>query len=1057
VRVWLLGGLRVSVGSRSIGEDRWRRRKAATLVKLLALAPGHRLHRKQVTDLLWPELDTRPAANNLHHVLHHARRTLDPASEPGASRYLLLRGEHLALCPDAPLWVDVEAFQQASDVARRAREPAAYRAAIDLYAGELLPEDRHERWAEERREELRRTYLDLLVKLAALREERAEYEPAIEVLRSVVAQAPPQEEAHAGLMRLYALAGRPQESLRQYERLEKALSGGFGRKPHQASRLLREEIAAGRLPHSPVPLGRSMPEDPPSVGRHNLPVQRTSFVDRERERVELKRDLAMTRLLTLTGAGGTGKTRLAQEVAKDLLGAYPDGVWLVQLAGLSEPELVAQEVAATLGVRERAPRPLSATLVEELRTKNLLLVLDNCEHLIEAVASLTDELLGACPKLRVLATSREPLYVPGEVVRGVPSLPVPEPTDPALLSKEGLARFAVTRLFLDRAHRREEDSAFSGGSVSAGSVQAVARVCRRLEGIPLAIELAAARTATLSVEQIEERLEDSLKLLTTGFRTAPQRHRTLRATLDWSYVLLSEAEQVLFRRLSVFAGGWTLEATEAVGSGVGEGGDLDPLSRLVDKSLVAVEEDEHGVMRYTMLEPVRQYAGEKLRESAEEEAVQSRHAGFFLALAEEAEPELAGTQQQAWLKRLEREHANMRAALAWALDPAVTEPREHRTELGLRLAGALGRFWAVYGSGEGRRWLEKGLAKGSAVPKPTLGKALCGAGWIALWQGDSDKAIALLEEGLTLFRELGDRRGVAISITYLGAALLHRGDMEGAAVLREDAEALRGEPLDRWMIADLTTFLGMATLYEGDYERSVALGTEALAIYRELGDTRGIMRCHVGLGLGELARGNHEGAALQFEETLRLLRGPGEKLGVAYALLGLAGAEAARGEPGRAARLWGAAEALREEIGIDSLSHWDLYGYDYEGRVSAARNMLGDEEAWERAWAEGRAMTPDQAIEYALDAREPDPPTALTTPRTPRKPSLVETPDDPLTRREREVAVLVGRGLTNRQISSELSVSERTVHNHVRSILSKLGLGSRAQIAVWAVRRGLLP
>jgi len=1048
VRVWLLGGFRVSVGSRSIGEDNWRRRKAAALVKLLALAPGHRRDRKWVMDLLWPELDTIAAANNLHHVLHHARRTLEPANDApaGASRHLLLQGGQLALCPDGPLWVDVEAFQQASAAARRAREPAPYRAVIDLYVGELLPEDRHEMWAEERREELRRTYLDLLVELAALHEERAEYEPAIEALRSVVAQDPPQEVAHAGLMRLYSLAGRPQEALRQFERLEKALSGGFGRKPHQASRRLREEIAAGRLPRSPVPLGRSKPEDPPSVGRHNLPSNRTSFVDRERERVELKRELAMTRLLTLTGSGGTGKTRLAQEVAKDLVGVYPDGVWLVQLAGLSEPELVAQVVAATLGVRERPGRPLSATLAEDLRTKDLLLILDNCEHLIEAVAGLTNELLGACPKLRILATSREPLRVPGEVVRGVPSLPVPEPTDPALLSKEGLARFAVTRLFLQRAHRmREEDPPFS-----RKGLQAVARICRRLEGIPLAIELAAARTATLSVEQIEERLENSLKLLTTGFRTADPRHRTLRATLDWSYALLSEAERVLLRRLSVFAGGWTLEAAEAVGSGEGGGHSdvLDPLSRLVDKSVVAVEEGEHGVMRYTMLEPVRQYAREKLRESGEEDALQGRHAGFFLVLVEEAEPEMSGPDQEAWLRRLKREHANLRVALAWALDPAVTEPREHRTELGLRLAGALGYFWAVYGPGEGRGWLEQGIAKGGGMPKPALGKALYEAGWIALFQGASDRALALLEEALTLFRELGDRRGVATSITKLGAALLLRGDMEGAAVLSEEAEALRGEPLDRWVLAWLTTFLAMAALNEGDYERSVALGTEGLAIYRELGDKRGIVICHVGMGLGELAKGDHERAALQFEETLRLLRGPGEKSAVAYALLGLAGADAARGESGRAARLWGAAEALREQSGV-ALSHWDLYGYDYEGRVSAARSMLGDEGAWERAWAEGRGMTPEEAVEYALSEG--------IAPAPEERRLASEEPDDPLTRREREVAVLVGRGLTNRQISSELSVSERTVHNHVRNILRKLGLGSRAQIAVWAAQRGLLP
>jgi predicted ATPase/DNA-binding SARP family transcriptional activator/DNA-binding CsgD family transcriptional regulator len=1049
VRVRLLGGFRVSVGSRTIGEDRWRLRKAAALVKLLALEPGHRLHRRRVTDLLWTELDPRAAANNLHHVLHHARRTLKPTNASGASRHLLLRRGQVALCPEAPLWVDVEAFQEASGVARRAREPAAYRAAIDLYAGELLPEDHHEGWAEGRREELRRTYLGLLVELAALHEEHAEYQLAIEALRTVVTQEPPQEEAHAALMRLYVLTGRPRDALRQYKRLEKALAGASGREPHQASRLLRDEIAAGRLPLSPVQSGGSTTEDPASLGRHNLPTSTTSFVKREREMLQVKRQLAMTRLLTLTGAGGTGKTRLAQEVAKDLVGAYPEGVWLVQLAGLSDPELVVQVVAATLGVRERPGCPLSATLAEDLRAKHLLLILDNSEHLIEAVAHLTDELLCACPKLRILATSREPLRVPGEVVRRVPSLPVPDPGDPSF-SKEGLEGFAVTRLFLDRARTQKEEVVFSGTSV-----QAVVDICRRLEGIPLAIELAAARTAALSAEQIEERLEDPLKLLTTGFRTADPRQRTLRATLDWSYDLLSEAERVLFRRLSAFVGGWTLEAAEAVGSGEGVRKDdaLDLLSRLVDKSVVALEEGEQGVIRYTMLEPVRQYARQKLRESGEEDAVQRRHAGFFIAMVEEAEPELAGTQQEVWLKRLEREHANLQAALSWALDPAVTEPREHRTELGLRLAGALGRFWAVYGSGEGRRWLEKGLAKGGAVPKPTLGKVLCEAGWIALWQGDSDRAIVLLEEALTLFRELGDRRGVAISITKLGAALLHRGDMEGAAVLREDAKALRGEPLDRWTLAELTTFLAMAALYEGDHERSVALGTEGLAICLELGDRQGIVRCRIGVGLAELARGNHGRAEQQFEETLRLLRGVREEFASAYALLGLAGVEGARAQPARAATLWGAAEALREEIGVDSLSHWDLYGFDYEGRVSAAHSMLSGEGAWEGAWAEGRAMTSDQAVEYALGAGEPAPYTTLT----PRKPSFVEAPDDPLTSREREVVVLVGRGLTDRQISSELSVSERTVHTHVRNILSKLGLCSRTQIAVWAARWGLLP
>src|SRR5829696_7493381 len=407
VRVWLLGGFRVSVGSRTIGEVRWQRRKAAALVKLLALKPSHRMHREHLMDLLWSHLGEQAAANNLHRTLYVARRTLEP-DQLTTSRCLTLRGEQLVLCPEGDLWVDVEAFEQAAAAARRSRDPAAYRSAIDLYAGELLPEDRYEEWTEERRRRLRETHLSLLLGLARLREEREDHDLAAEALKEMLAEEPTNEEAHVGLMRLYASSGRAGEALRQYVRLSDALSRELGAEPSASTRALSEEIAAGRFPAL-----RTQSAGPPieetargGEGTHNLPSTRTSFVDRERERVELKRELAMTRLLTLTGPGGTGKTRLAQEVAKELVGAYPDGVWLVQLAGLSEPELVAQVVAGTLGVGERPGRPLSATLAEELRTKHLLLVVDNCEHLIEAVARLTDELMGACPKLRILATSR---------------------------------------------------------------------------------------------------------------------------------------------------------------------------------------------------------------------------------------------------------------------------------------------------------------------------------------------------------------------------------------------------------------------------------------------------------------------------------------------------------------------------------------------------------------------------------------------------------------------------------------------------------------------------
>jgi predicted ATPase/DNA-binding SARP family transcriptional activator/DNA-binding CsgD family transcriptional regulator len=1054
VRVWLLGGFRVSVGSRTIGEDRWRRRKAAALVKLLALAPSHRMHREQVMHLLWPHLRGDAAANNLHRTLYVARRNIEP--DPATSfRYLTLRGEQLMLCPEGDLWVDVEAFEQAAAAACRSRDPAAYRAAIDLYASELLPEDRYEEWTEEHRRSLREIYIALLLSLTHLQEDGVDYDGAAETLGEILEEDPVREEAHVGLMRLHALRGHKGEALRQYERLEEVLSREFSAEPSAKSCAMREEIAANvlappngqpRIVSEPASSPNGQRRDSANTSKHNLPVQRTSFLGREREMLEVKQALAMTRILTLTGVGGTGKTRLAQEVAKDLVGAYPDGVWLVELAGLSEPELVAQVVSETLGVHERPSRPLGAPLVEELRAKHLLLVLDNCEHLIEAVARLTDDLLDACPKLRILATSREPLRVPGEVEQRVSSLPVPEPKDPALLTKEGLAHFAVTRLFLDRARRKREGEVVSSGT----SVQAVARVCRRLEGIPLAIELAAARTAALSVEQIDERLEDSLGLLTTGFRTADPRHRTLRATLDWSYALLSDAERVLLGRLSVFAGGWTLEGAEALGSGedVGEGEVLDSLSRLVEKSLVAVEEGEHGVMRYTMLEPVRQYARQKLRESGQEDAVQSQHAGFFLALAQEAEPQMSGPNQEAWLRRLEKEHANLRGALAWALDPAdCRDPRERRTELGLRLAGTLGRFWGVYGPGEGRGWLEKGLARGGEVPKPALAKALYEAGSIVLFQGDYQRAISLLEEGIALFRELGDERGVATSLINLGFALLHLGDIERAAALRQEVEALRGEPSDRFMLAWLTTFLGVSALYEEDYERSAALARESLAIYRELGDKRGASLCHIDLGFIELIRGNHEPAAVLLEESLRVLGGSEDKFCLAYGFFGLAAVAGARAQPRRAARLWGAAEALREEIGVVSLTHLELQAYDYEGRVSAARDLLGDQGAWEAAFDRGRVMSAEEAAEYALSEEVAPVPESW--------PGGGET-DDPLTRREREVAALVARGLSNRQIASELHLSERTIGNHVSNILRKLGLASRAQVTAWTSghRRG---
>jgi DNA-binding SARP family transcriptional activator len=529
VRVHMLGGFRVSVGTRVIGEGEWRLKKAESLIKLLALAEGHRLHREQAMEWLWPDLDPEAAANNLHHALHVARRALEPASPASAaSRYLHLRDEQLILCPEGLLWVDVEAFEEAAATARHAHEPSAYRAAIELYEGELLPQDRYEAWVEEKRDELRQLYHALLLELAGLYEEREEYSPAIESLRRVVAEEPTKEEAHVGLMRLYALRGQQREAILQYERLQKALREELDEEPGDISQRLCEEIRTGQLPGaSTLSDGRPF-EEPASSSRNNLPTSLTSFVGREREMLEVRRLLSMTRLLTLTGAGGSGKTRLALEVAGDLLGAYPDGVWLVELAPLSDPVLVAQALAQVLGVREQLGRPLEDTLKDYLRTKNLLLVLDNCEHLVDAVAHLVEVLLRSCPKLRILATSREPLGILGEAVWAVSPLSLPGADEESTI--EGLMRYEAIGLFVDRARSRLPD--FELTKENAG---AAVRVCRGLDGIPLAIELATARMGALTVEQVAERLENSLKLLSTGARTTEPRHQTMRATLEWSY------------------------------------------------------------------------------------------------------------------------------------------------------------------------------------------------------------------------------------------------------------------------------------------------------------------------------------------------------------------------------------------------------------------------------------------------------------------------------------------------------------------------------------------
>ena len=770
---------------------------------------------------------------------------------------------------------------------------------------------------------------------------------------------------------------------------------------------------------------------------------------REREMLEVEFELATSRLLTLTGAGGSGKTRLALEVARDLLveAYYPDGVWLIDLAPLFDEELVPKAVAQALGVPERPAEPLGDTLADVLRDRQLLLFLDNCEHLLGAVARLVDKVLDSCPCVRILATSREALGVEGEVRWLVPPLSAPEPQDTP--SSEELEGYESVRLFVERARGR--DPAFS---LNPHNAVAVTEICQRLEGIPLAIELAAARTGTLSVEQIAQRLTDSLKLLTGGTRTAVNRHRTLKEALDWSYDLLSEDEKKLFGRLSTFAGGWTLEAAEAVGAGGSvEAGDvLDLLSGLVEKSLVVTRESDEGGVRHRLLEPVRQYALEWLEKSEESEAARRTHAAYFLALAERAEPELMGKEPATWLAALGREVGNLRAALSWALD-ADREPGDERVETGLRLANALARYWDTQGPDEGRRWLEMGLARGAEVSPPVRAKALTEAGFVAVYEGDP-RSIRMLTEALDLFAEIGDRPGMLATVDNLGHALAHHADPETAAAVKAEVEALLADSGDRSVAAHLAHFLGFAAT-EKDFDEMRLRWKEALALYRELGDTRNVALCLPSLGIVALVFRDFEEAEKLFEEGLALQRRLKYKTVIFFHLIGLAAVATHRDHLRRAAKLYGASEALREAAGLSPKPVGRATTYDYEGYLATVRAGL-DEPDFDAAWSEGRAMSLEQAIEYALSEEEPSKISSSSAASV--QPSTSPVPEHPagLTPREVEVLVLVAEGLTSAQVAHRLFLSPRTVHRHLSSIYRKLGVGSRAAATRFALEQDLI-
>ena len=770
-----------------------------------------------------------------------------------------------------------------------------------------------------------------------------------------------------------------------------------------------------------------------------LPAPLTSFVGRETDLAELGRLLAAgaVRLVTLVGTGGVGKTRLAIETAAGLRDRFADGLVFVELAPLAEGALVQRSVAHAVGVPGVPHRPVFEGLIAALRRQHLLLLLDNCEHVLDACASLTESLLRACPRLSVLATSREPLGITGEVAWRVPSLGTP--SDRQAVTAADASRFEAMRLFLDRAGAAEPSFQLDDRNAAA-----VARICRALDGIPLALELAAPRLRVLSPDELAAGLRDRLGVLTGGGRAVVPRHQTLRATVEWSHELLPELERALFRRLAVFAGGWTLDAAVAVcgGERLATGGILDLLTRLVDQSLV-VATPQGEETRYHLLETIRQYARERLQEDDEEDAIEAAHAGYYLRLAERAEPELEREDQAAWLHRLEAEHDNLRAALGWLTTRG--RPAE-----GLRMAVALWRFWRVRGHmREGRQRIEALLAlPQEAVPPALRARALYVAGAMAVRLGDDDAAGRLLDDALHVARDAGDRTRIAAALGGLAQLAANRGDTGAARALISESVSLHEALGNRLNTAVSLLNFGSLLRDLGELDEGQRCLEQSLALFTELGDRQRIARARGDLGSVLLARGdspratqsrgdlgNTRAARALYTESLATFTELGHKEAIGSLLQCFAALAAVDGAPQRAVRLAGAAAIALESVGEARGGNLDQALY--QEWIQRARTRLSSGQA-DAAWAEGAAMPLEAAIAYALESDG--------APHTVRA---------ALTRRETEVVSLLAQGLTNRQIAERLVVSERTVDAHVRNIFDKLGTASRAQVAVWAAQHDL--
>ena len=970
IRLYLFGSFRLERDSKPI---HLATHKVESLLAYLALFPEQH-PREKLAALLWGDATDEQARHSLRTALVAIRKKL-------GEEILLADRESIQLNPDLPLWVDAREFEQ---MANSKSQMANADSAISHYAN-LLP-DFYDDWIIRERERLSVLYVNALLQLTQHYRSASDYARAIETAQKILATERANEKAHQHLMFCFAAHGDRIAALKQYDECQKILREDLNAEPSSETTALRDQIMQ-ELTGAPSR----------EAAMTNLPNPLTSFVGREKELGELRELLGKARLLTLSGSGGCGKTRLAIELASHLARGddspnrlYKNGVWWVDLSALSEPSLVPQTVAAVFDLREIPNTPLLKLLTNFLREKELLLLLDNCEHLIDPCARLAETLLSASLKLQILTTSREALNVTGETVWHVPSLAVPD--DKHLPPLDQLTQYDAIKLFVQRA------AAIAPNWKLNGNARAVAQICARLDGIPLAIELAAARLKTLSAEQIAERLNDRFQLLTGGSRTAMARQQTLRATIDWSYDLLSEQERALLRRLSVFVGGWTLEAAEAIcsGDGIEKRDVIDLLTKLLDKSLAIVEERDR-LPRYRLPETIRQYSREKLMESGESVKGWKRHLEYFLKLAEEAEPQLQRTKQKEWSDRLEMEHDNLRTAFNWAI--------ENDIDSALRLAWSIRLFWVMGGHLiEGQDWATRLIQRIDRLQSTaSRARAFNIASFVAIRRRDFQSARMLSERGLETARSSRSKQEIAFALNQVAVSLHFLGESKAGRPFFEESLEIYRELDDKWAIAFVLVGCASEAKERGDYELAQSFLEESTANLRKIGDQYS-MRSVLNI-LGELARGkgDFQSASAFYKEaieadrvinnktthvvalgnwawvtlrlgdlelakklnqqTLTLSQEQGNLDNLTQCLAGLAGIIGAKGYPEQAASLLGAVEAARQAYGVPMQTTDRI---DYEHTVASVRAQL-DETTFAKAWTEGRAMTMEQAIEYALE------------------------------------------------------------------------------------------